>query len=492
MKKTTFILSIILISISLFSQHTFSLTLNEEDNEYNNYFLLPVETENEYYIIHKRSRFIDFSDYKRYSSILKISKEGEILNEWKLVNSDSSISINGFIINKDKVFVFAGERKNSFTVWELDASFNTIKEKKYVFSNFGNRIIYYLSPKYNFNKTNSYVTGSLYDTIAYHPKEAFIMKFSQEGDSLDTKIIQRDNEEFTSINIQSQNSFLKRDSITFSTIEGEMEHYIYIMNNNMEIIDSSSVSILGQYGEDMLNGEVEILSNDTIVYACDYQDDVYKTRLSTWDTNFNKLNEVLVGKQDSATYASSGNLEISKDGNIFLGQKLFPSSNPFPGPFNSWMVLSKFGKNLNLIWEKYYGGDCFYKLISITATEDGGCLLAGDKWFFDTDNSVRAYLLKVDEFGNGPASSINKQDKIKVSELIIYPNPSKSNLNIRTAVQRIGGEFKMYDISGKQVLMQQITQSITQVNTEHLPIGTYIYKYVHEGKEIESGKWIKE
>jgi len=84
-----------------------------------------------------------------------------------------------------------------------------------------------------------------------------------------------------------------------------------------------------------------------------------------------------------------------------------------------------------------------------------------------------------------------EESKIKVSELILYPNPGTSQLNIRTAVQRIGGIFTMYDISGKQVFQQNITQSITQINTEHLPAGAYIYNYVHEGKEIENGKWVK-
>jgi len=57
-------------------------------------------------------------------------------------------------------------------------------------------------------------------------------------------------------------------------------------------------------------------------------------------------------------------------------------------------------------------------------------------------------------------------------------------------MQRIGGKFIMYDITGKQLLQQKITQAITTVNTGNLPSGTYIYKYIHKAKEIESGKWV--
>ncbi len=59
-------------------------------------------------------------------------------------------------------------------------------------------------------------------------------------------------------------------------------------------------------------------------------------------------------------------------------------------------------------------------------------------------------------------------------------------------MQRIGGEFTIYDISGKHVFMQKITQAITPINTNDLPSGAYIYNYFYEGKEIESGKWIKQ
>ena len=486
------IIFLVLNTVS-FSQNTFCITKKDGNTEYNNYFNFVIETNNEFYVIYSRSKFTNISNIKGYSSILKLSKTGRILSEWKKINSDTTSFIYDLIIKDNKIFAFTGEGNNTFTIWELDTSFNEINKKTYKFSDYNNRKIFYFKSNYNYNYTNFFITGSLYDTIYNTPKEGFILKFSANGDSLDTKIINRNiQKENSHISIQSQCSFFTKDSVIFSSVENELEHYIYIINNNMEIVDSSSVSIIGEYGKDMANGEAEMLSDDTIVYACDYQDDIYKTRLSTWDVNFIKLNEVFVDKQDSAIYGSSRNLEISKDGNIFLGQKLFPSSDPFPGPFSTWMVLSKFDKELNLIWQKYYGGDCFYKLISITATKDGGCLLSGDKWLYNTDNSVIAYLLKVDKFGNGPASLIERQGKIKTHELILYPNPSKSNLNIRTAVQRIGGEFKMYDISGKQVLQQKITQSITQINTNNLPAGAYIYKYIHKNKVIESGKWIKE
>jgi len=101
----------------------------------------------------------------------------------------------------------------------------------------------------------------------------------------------------------------------------------------------------------------------------------------------------------------------------------------------------------------------------------------------------RTFIVKLDAEGNLPTSI--KGPKIKVRELILYPNPGNAQLNIRIAVQRIGGEFNMYDISGKLVFQQSITESITTINTAYLPSGAYIYNYTHEGEVIESGKWVK-
>ncbi len=486
MKRIIIFFGVTIINISLFSQNTFCL-IYEEEEHYNN-FMYSVETDNELYIIHFANKYRENVLDVQYGSILKLDEKGQILKEKKFINSDSSIFLNDIIKSQNRIFAYSTKGNNSFKFWDLDESLNIINEKEYIFSDFENRKITFIRCQHNFDKTAIYLTGNLWDTIYSIPKEAFIMKFSPKGDSLDTKIIQKEDQ----VNIYSQSSFLNRDSIVFSTVETGTEHFLYIMNSNMEIIDSSSVSYFGMYGADMLEGEAELLSDDTIVYACDFDADVYETRLSIWDTCFNKINEIFIGKPDSAVYTAHRNLEIAKDGNILLGQTLYPGPVPFPGPYPSWFALNKFDPDLNLIWQKFYGGDSFYRLQSITATEDGGCLLSGSQWRYNTGDTVNAYLLKVDEFGNGPESSIHEQDKIKAHELILYPNPGSNQLNIRTAVQRLGGEFTMYNVTGKLVLNQKITQSITEVNTQYLPSGTYIYSYTHKGKKIESGKWVKQ
>ena len=63
-------------------------------------------------------------------------------------------------------------------------------------------------------------------------------------------------------------------------------------------------------------------------------------------------------------------------------------------------------------------------------------------------------------------------------------------LNIRTALQN--ARIEIYDLTGKVVYNQEITDNITSITTTSWPSGTYIWKVISNGREAESGKWIKE
>jgi hypothetical protein len=71
-----------------------------------------------------------------------------------------------------------------------------------------------------------------------------------------------------------------------------------------------------------------------------------------------------------------------------------------------------------------------------------------------------------------------------------YPNPGKDALNIRTGLQDAWVE--VYDVNGRLMHRQDITENVTAINTTNWSEGTYVWKVMADGKEVESGKWIKE
>ena len=77
----------------------------------------------------------------------------------------------------------------------------------------------------------------------------------------------------------------------------------------------------------------------------------------------------------------------------------------------------------------------------------------------------------------------------------VYPNPGGNTLNIRTVVtmgQPYNAHVEVYDLSGKLICNQEITGNVTSINAERWPSGMYVWKVVANGKEVESGKSIKQ
>ena len=73
---------------------------------------------------------------------------------------------------------------------------------------------------------------------------------------------------------------------------------------------------------------------------------------------------------------------------------------------------------------------------------------------------------------------------------VAYPNPGKDVLNIRTGLK--DARVEVYDMSGRMVYEREITDNITAINTSAWVAGSYVWRVVADGREAETGKWIKE
>lgn len=72
----------------------------------------------------------------------------------------------------------------------------------------------------------------------------------------------------------------------------------------------------------------------------------------------------------------------------------------------------------------------------------------------------------------------------------VYPNPGNNILNIKTPLQN--ARIEVFDILGKTIFKQDITEEITKISTENWTNGMYLWKIYNEGKEVNSGKWLKQ
>ena len=157
---------------------------------------------------------------------------------------------------------------------------------------------------------------------------------------------------------------------------------------------------------------------------------------------------------------------------------------------DSWVVIERLDENFETISTVFYGDGSdrlFCWAEGITTTSDGGVLLTTQTKNIDNPQEQWTTVAK---FPAEAFLGINEAHDSGLKVAIAYPNPGKDVLNIRTGLKNV--HVEIYDLTGKLIYNQEITESITSISTEKWPSGTYVWKVMANGKEAESGKWIKE
>lgn len=157
-------------------------------------------------------------------------------------------------------------------------------------------------------------------------------------------------------------------------------------------------------------------------------------------------------------------------------------------PYPSWYAIAKMDNDLNLVYEKYIGGDAYYDFSTITASNDGGVLVTGTRYdYLNQDFERDALIIKLDssDFTVGQ----NEHNFIKMADAIVYPNPGNDYLNIRTSLKNVN--FRLFDSNGHLVIEKKLDQLITVINTEQLKPGTYLWQIADSEQIYETAKWLK-
>ena len=216
-------------------------------------------------------------------------------------------------------------------------------------------------------------------------------------------------------------------------------------------------------------------------YYYEYDDDI-----SNANDRVPIIREQQRGMNDFDFVAECRAVDVANDGTVFFCYSL----NVGIGFNDSWVVIETLDEELNTISEVYYGkGDdrLWHCAESITLASDGGVFMTTWMRKLDDMNQWGSTVVKF------PAEAFLSIDEAHYNGLkvaVAYPNPGKDVLNIRTALQNANVEI--YDLTGKLVYSQRITDNIIPITTTSWPSGTYIWKVIANGKEAESGKWIKE
>lgn len=135
-----------------------------------------------------------------------------------------------------------------------------------------------------------------------------------------------------------------------------------------------------------------------------------------------------------------------------------------------------------------YGGVKADEIFKIISTKDKGYACIGYTYSYGAILSD-AYFLKMDSNLVGSISIVSVDEfNYENVQTEIYPNPTSKELNIRSNFQINKKNIKLYDVIGKEILIEEKIISVSKnhllINLEEINAGIYYLKYLNRTEKI--------
>ena len=210
--------------------------------------------------------------------------------------------------------------------------------------------------------------------------------------------------------------------------------------------------------------------------------------LDTEDHIFNNW-----GVSDTFDFPAAVNgIDFKYKDTIFIGgTRNLNLYNPYFAKQPSWFIILQADSMFNIRWERFYGGDAYYLMGKIIASNDGGCLIGGTRYDYLNESEEKRDIIILKLNAEGLLVSNSETPAIEMHEAIVYPNPGTTEIKVRIAAQYQEALFQLFDMNGKQVASKNIIGKWGTINTSFLKPGTYVYRISSEDGLFESGKWVK-
>jgi hypothetical protein len=423
---------------------------------------------------------------KQDALVGRMNAQGELLDTLRLASPDKSRRLYNIHEKEPGVFILTGvefdpDAENNITilVYIINDNLAIIDSAKY-----------YLPPneKYrsiysNYEKNGHLLlSGSYYTGYLFSERHSFVMILNEEMDSIGF------NEFEGYIGI----SFFKQlDDKHYWVIE-EVARDICVLDSTLskvEIIDVPDF-IGGDYSVKwdtdtsfyLLGGNLYPQPNDNIALLRFYH---------PVDTAGYQLNILKVSDTIDHPCVRGGIDFITNDTVFAGGTRNLSTTNPYFSNQPSWFMLFQTDSQLNIRWERFYGGDAYYVMRNLFATRDGGCLVAGTRYDYMNNPEQQTDIIVLKLNSEGLLVGDHELPETRMHEAIVYPNPGTDAIQIRLAVQHPKALLELFDANGRLVLSQQLHQKESRIAVDHLPKGTYIYRLSADTGLMESGRWVK-
>ncbi len=238
-----------------------------------------------------------------------------------------------------------------------------------------------------------------------------------------------------------------------------------------------------------INMEVEVIPDPNDPYGNPLVVHNQDVLMSMFDAeNFEQLAYIWgITSEIPCTPGKPNSIDFAENGDVYM------ASGMDKWFFSKSLYIVHLDEDLNKLQEIYY-------------KEDGTELMyfGGLRLSSNGDIFVKCQVAKSNMTGTtGAIFRVPKEAFDNIEEAhaqgfavaVAYPNPGKDVLNIRTGLE--DARMEVYDMSGRMVYKQDITENVTAINTTNWSEGTYVWKVMvgtstGSVTEAESGKWIKE
>ena len=221
--------------------------------------------------------------------------------------------------------------------------------------------------------------------------------------------------------------------------------------------------------------------------CCLYELDDNIDAESNWIDNINYIHRK-TDEWDQPSFMSS--VDLIDDNSLCYVYELYQGLG---GNLDSYLVIEHLDNNLDTISTFYYGVDDGMKeaVYNIKRVSDG-VIIVHDKTGLDIDYYFSSCITKfpASAFGFEP-DNIEEAHANNLHLAVAYPNPGGDVLNIRTGLRN--ATLQVYDMQGRIIHQQIITDDVTSVDASKWNSGTYIWKLTvnNEQLTVEEGKWVK-
>ena len=304
------------------------------------------------------------------------------------------------------------------------------------------------------------------------------------------------------------NLMYNADSTQYYYLSYSFEYpYFYFMNvldtnlNLLEKIPFESDPIVylqafsGDFRRNPYDGKIYALGYVDIPYPYNIRDEIvaFKIDFENGDVDFLRLSNTY----DRVNYMSIyKNLCFSPDGKI-IGCAIYDIAEFLAyKPDAYYAYLPVFNSNMKKVSEWFFtlGHKYNYIMYYIHNTKNNDIILLGNiRYMMDDEIYWEPYIVKFPASAFDP-ENIEEAHAHGLHLAVAYPNPGGDVMNIRTGLRN--AVLSVYDINGRKIYEQEITDDITSVDASKWQSGTYVWKLGVRNeelgmKEVESGKWIK-